>query len=261
MAVIRVEKDRNYTVMSNTHLRDKRISLKAKGLLSQMLSLPDDWDYSVYGLTAINQEGEKSITSTLNELKLAGYVEVRKLLPNETKSGRYQYEYVVHERSIEKQDPQNRGVVTGGLKQGACVQGVENKGVVSGVYINNGDQLTEKRNTDTGNKEIRARSAFETQIEAFTANEELRQSLRDFVEHRKQIRKPLSENAMKLLLKKLGELSGNAGTQIEILQQSIINGWAGVFSLKRDSNRSSQDTWPRGYQEEPKRIGSGQTIL
>ena len=71
MAVIRVEKNSNYTTMSNKHLRDKRISLKAKGLLSQMLSLPDDWGYSVGGLASVNQEGEKAIISTLKELKTA----------------------------------------------------------------------------------------------------------------------------------------------------------------------------------------------
>lgn len=55
MAVFRLERTRDYTVMSNHHLRDKRLSLKAKGLLSQMLSLPDDWDYTLSGLAYINR--------------------------------------------------------------------------------------------------------------------------------------------------------------------------------------------------------------
>ena len=54
MAVFRVERTQNYTVMSNYHLRDKRLSLKSKGLLSQMLSLPEDWDYTLSGLARIN---------------------------------------------------------------------------------------------------------------------------------------------------------------------------------------------------------------
>ena len=58
MAVFRVERTQNYTIMSNYHLRDKSISLKAKGLLSQMLSLPEDWDYTLTGLAKINQEGK-----------------------------------------------------------------------------------------------------------------------------------------------------------------------------------------------------------
>ena len=58
MAVFRVERNSNYTVMSNYHLRDKSLSLKAKGLLSQILSLPEDWDYTLAGLAQINAEGK-----------------------------------------------------------------------------------------------------------------------------------------------------------------------------------------------------------
>ena len=79
MAVIRVEKNRNFTTMSNYHLRDKDLSLKAKGLLSQILSLPDDWDYSVRGLASICLEGKDCIVTTLKELEIKGYL-VRKQL-------------------------------------------------------------------------------------------------------------------------------------------------------------------------------------
>ena len=74
MAVIRVEKTKNYTAMSNHHLRDKNLSLKAKGLLSLMLSLPDDWKFSVKGLAAICLEGEDSIRAALQELEKQNYV-------------------------------------------------------------------------------------------------------------------------------------------------------------------------------------------
>ena len=75
MAVFRLERTRNYTVMSNHHLRDKRLSLKAKGLLSQMLSLPEDWDYTLSGLAYINRESKDAICSAVNELERAGYVQ------------------------------------------------------------------------------------------------------------------------------------------------------------------------------------------
>lgn len=74
MAVIRVEKNRNFTTMSNVHLRDTNLSLKAKGLLSICLSLPDSWDYSVNGLTAICKEGRDAVLTTLQELERLGYV-------------------------------------------------------------------------------------------------------------------------------------------------------------------------------------------
>ena len=77
MAVFRVEKMRNYTVMSNQHLRDKRLSLKAKGLLSLMLSLPENCDYTTKGLARICKDGVDSICTTVRELEDTGYI-VRK---------------------------------------------------------------------------------------------------------------------------------------------------------------------------------------
>ena len=100
MAIIRVEKIRNYSVMSNYHLKEKKLSLKAKGLMSVMLSLPDDWDYSVDGLVSILKEGYDSVKTALDELKQFGYLEVIRHNPDETDSGRLEYEYIVHEQSI-----------------------------------------------------------------------------------------------------------------------------------------------------------------
>ena len=74
MAVFRIERTRDYTVMSNHHLRNKELSLKAKGLLSQMLSLPDNWDYTLKGLSLINRESVDAIRTAVWELEKAGYI-------------------------------------------------------------------------------------------------------------------------------------------------------------------------------------------
>ena len=74
MAVMRIEKNQNYTVMANYHLRDKEISLKAKGLMSLMLSLPEEWDYTVSGLAFISKEGIDAIRAAVRELENAGYL-------------------------------------------------------------------------------------------------------------------------------------------------------------------------------------------
>jgi len=74
MAVFRVEKNRGYTVMSNHHLRNKDLSLKAKGLLSQMLSLPESWDFTLKGLSLINREQIDAIRAAVRELEQAGYI-------------------------------------------------------------------------------------------------------------------------------------------------------------------------------------------
>lgn len=74
MAVYRVERTQGYTVMSNYHLKDTALSLKAKGLLSMFLSFPDDWNYSTRGLASICKEGVEAIGNTIKELEKAGYI-------------------------------------------------------------------------------------------------------------------------------------------------------------------------------------------
>lgn len=112
MSVIRINKTKDYTIMSNYHFGEKGMSLKAKGLLSLMLSLPENWDYSIAGLVAICKENETAIKNTLDELKRFGYLKIIKKNPSETKSGRIEYEYVVYEQKqdIEKQGIENLGV-------------------------------------------------------------------------------------------------------------------------------------------------------
>ena len=98
MAVCRVERTGDYTTMSNHHLRNMEISLKAKGLLSVMLSLPDNWDYTIKGLSIINKEGLDSIRSTIHELELAGYVERQRI---RDAKGRFRTaEYIIREKPV-----------------------------------------------------------------------------------------------------------------------------------------------------------------
>jgi hypothetical protein len=142
MPVFRVNKNTNYTVMSNYHLRDKNLSLKAKGLLSMMLSLPNDWDYSIKGLVAICQEKETAVQGALNELKKNGYIVVHKLYADKTRNGRIQYVYDIYEHPSDK-------------KQGVGFLGVENLGVEF-LGVENPVQLNkEKLNTNKLNKEYK----------------------------------------------------------------------------------------------------------
>ena len=96
MAVFRIERTRDYTVMSNHHLRDKGLSLKSKGLLSMMLSLPEDWNYTTRGLAKICKEGVDAIGGALRELESAGYI-VRNQMRD--RQGRISdTEYVIYEQ-------------------------------------------------------------------------------------------------------------------------------------------------------------------
>lgn len=136
MATYRVHATKDYTVMSNTHLRDKNMSLKAKGLLSVMLSLPDTWDYSMNGLCAICKENITAVKSTLDELRKLGYLVITKKMPNETESGRIEYEYDIYETP----------------KQAVEKQGIENLHIESQVVENHRQLNTNKSITKESNK-------------------------------------------------------------------------------------------------------------
>lgn len=79
MAVFRIQRTKDYTIMSNCHLKDKNLSLRAKGMLSLIFSLPDDWNYSIRGFAAISKEGTEAIGSVLKELETARYIVRRRI--------------------------------------------------------------------------------------------------------------------------------------------------------------------------------------
>lgn len=144
MSCFRVNKRNNYTTMSNYHLKDKTLSLKAVGLLSKMLSLPDNWNYSINGLVAICKEKKTSVISTLDELKEHGYVIVTKKMPNETDTGRIEYIYDIYETpQFEKQGIEKQGIENLGLEfLGLEFQGLENQ-----PQLNTKESNTKELNT------------------------------------------------------------------------------------------------------------------
>lgn len=106
MSVFKIEKNKDYTIMSNYHLRDRELSYKAKGLLSFMLSLPEDWDYSLNGLCAISKESKDGIRSILKELQEHHYIEIEKVRGDK---GYFEYNYLIYEiphfKNVEKNNP------------------------------------------------------------------------------------------------------------------------------------------------------------
>ena len=145
MSIFRINKTKDYTIMSNCHLREKNMSLKAKGLLSVMLSLPESWDYSIKGLISLCKENESAIHSTLKELKEFGYLIVDKLMPDETNSGRIEYVYNIFE--IPHQNTETRGE-----KQVLENLGVESLGVDTNIYTTNNNNINNINNKILNNK-------------------------------------------------------------------------------------------------------------
>ena len=138
MSVFRIEKTNNYTVMSNYHLREREMSLKAKGLLSLMLSLPNDWDYTIEGLVTICKENETAVKSTLKELKDFGYLKILKV---QNQKGQFEYEYNIYEQ------PQSKKPEVENL-------GVENPSVENQGQLNTNKQNTKKINTNNIKEKI-----------------------------------------------------------------------------------------------------------
>mgnify|MGYP000572469336 CR=1 FL=1 len=144
MAVFRIEKTQNYTVMSNHHLRNMDLSLKSKGLLSMMLSLPEDWNYTTRGLAKICKEGTDSISSALKELERAGYIVRNRLRDNKGKI--VDVEYVIYETPrLPEPDVPDEGA------PGAACPNTENPDM-DGPGLENRSQLNkEKRNPEEQN--------------------------------------------------------------------------------------------------------------
>lgn len=141
MSVIRINKTDNYTVMSNHHLRNMELSLKAIGLLSKILSLPDEWEYSVAGLISICKESKSAVESALQELKDTGYLVIEKLMPDRTASGRIEYVYNIYETpELRKQEDKKQDIEN---------QGLENQDVENQKQLN-----TDELNTDSLTKEV-----------------------------------------------------------------------------------------------------------
>lgn len=231
MAVFKINKNKDYVVMSNYHLKEKAMSLKAKGLLSLMLSLPDNWNYSIDGLVSICKEEESSINGALKELKMFGYLKVDKIMPNQTQSGRYEYVYNIYEmpnnQAYEKQEVEKQGVENQGLE----FLGLENHSLNNSIKELSIKELSIKDKI-LKNKERKKEESYDDIIERLVTDDELKEKLKAFIQMRKLIKEPLTNNALELLINKLFKMTRNPEEQIEIINQSIINNWRGLFPVK-----------------------------
>lgn len=154
MAAFRIEKARDYTVMANHHLRNTKLSLKAKGLLSLMLSLPEDWDYTTKGLAKICKDGVDSICSTVNELEEHGYV-IRERIRN-TKGQLTDIQYTILEQpkptQLGHEKPKQENPVLGNPVLGSPEQEEPEQG--NTTQLNTKKSSNQGLNTDLSNTEV-----------------------------------------------------------------------------------------------------------
>lgn len=235
MPVIRVNKTKDYTVMANYHFRDKNLSLKAKGLLSMMLSLPDGWGYSVEGLVKLSADGRESIMATLKELEKFHYLKRSQARDNSGKLGEAIYDIFEQPWS---------GFPT-------TAKPMSGKPSSEKTTLLNTNRLNTKV-LNTNKKVSKAKSKpvenFDSIIQKSTESTELRDALIEFVKFRKLIKKPMTNKALELIIAKLNKLGATDKERVAIINQSIERGWAGVFSLKDEESQS------KGYQVDPRKL-------
>lgn len=152
MAVFRIEKTRDYTVMSNHHLRDKSLSLKAKGLLSLMLSLPEEWDYTTKGLARICKDGVDSICARVRELEEHGYVIRQRVRNPNGQLGAIEYTILEKPRQPEPGKPERENPVLDNPEQASPVLGEPEQG--NPAQLNTNKSSNQGLNTDLSNTEV-----------------------------------------------------------------------------------------------------------
>lgn len=226
----RRHKKDNYTCIDNHVFRDNSLSMKAKGLLAQIYSLPDDWEYSVKGLTSLFSDGKDAVNNALQELIEHGYIIRTQKIDKLGKFDGYEYDIYETPQIKNADNPITENPSTG------------NPIAEKSTQLNTKEENTKKENTK-GKEERKKEVTFDEILDSVSIIEEnpdLRETFIDFIKMRKLIKKPLTDRALKGIINdtyKLGK--GDQHQMILVLEQSIKNSWQGVFPLKEDNQMNS----------------------
>lgn len=205
MGTFRVHKTGNFTVMSNYHFKERGMSLKAKGLLSLMLSLPDDWNYSVSGLVTLSKDGKDSVMSALSELEKFGYLARERVVNHKGQFAGVEY-------NIFEEPQQEKPIAE---KQ------------------NEEKQKAEKANAEN-RQQLNTNSIKYLEDKIFiilnTNDNELLELYKQYIRVREDINAPLTEIGLVKLVERVERLSKkNVRIQKLILETAIINNWKNVY--------------------------------
>ena len=245
MAIIRANKNKNYTVMSNVHLKDTNLSLKAKGILSMILSLPDDWNYSIEGLKSICRENETAIKSALNELKEFGYLVVTKLPPSKKNGGKFEYVYNIYEvpQDAENQDIENQDIENQGVEN----LPIENHPLYKILNKPNTKELNTKELNTKEKRKKEERTRGYDEILSEIEPKDLRDLYLEYIKMRKLIKSPMTDRALAMLISRVDKIEpDNIERKKQMLETAIMNNWKNVYPIKDEE---------KAEEKEPKRYG------
>lgn len=246
---IRDETGGNFTVIHNTILQDPSISYKAKGLFVDMLSLPDDWVFTVRGMVKRSTDGRDSITSALKELEDAGYIRRKQNRENGKFSAN---EYVIIETpsmgepSTGNPSAEKSETITP-LAGNPCTDKptLLNTNILSTIDnqipIDKIPPLSPNGGNAPAAAEKKREKGNRAKLNEIIADqpEELQEPLREFVKMRSGMKKPLTAHALELNIKKLYGLSSDPKERVDIVEQSIMRSYQGFFPVKNDNVNST----------------------
>lgn len=231
MSVIRIHKTNNFTVMSNYHFKEKKMSLKAKGLLSLMLSLPDDWNYSVSGLVRLSKDGKDSVMTALAELEKFGYLSRAQMVNDKGQFSGIEY-------NIFEQPQQEKAIAA---KQDAANQVSVNQDAEKPLQLNTNQSIT-KNNKDINKSNTKQEAAISDddmyELLLDIDDIDLAELYRSYAEWRATTDAPLTKQGLKMLIKRCERLSGfDVAIQKAMVETALIQGWKNVFSPKEEERK------------------------
>ena len=252
MAKFKVNKTRDYTIIPNIHLKERKMSLKSKGLLTLMLSLPDDWNYSLKGLVSLCSESESAVKSSLQELKEFGYLRIQKLAPKKG-NGKFEYIYEIFESPLKKEERQRVNKKAENLQlenqpdENVTIENlkVENQPVENLQLENQSDILitkqsrTKELNTKEKNKRKKTdhtEKLFEY-IETLEIDSEKKKIFKEWVEYKKEKNQYKNTKSIDLLIKRFIKYS--VQELRDIIEKSIMNNYSGIFEPKEGVNNGN----------------------
>ena len=251
MAILRTVKNKNYTCMGNYHLRDKNLSLKAKGMLSIMLSLPDNWDYSAKGLESLSADGNTSVRNTLKELEEHHYLIRERVFENgkivdweyTVFESQEQYETYINTNNLQvventQQENVQQQANTNKIRKQSNIKKV-NKEFKNNTKVllaeNSAESHTFLKSPSNLPRKQNKYSKCVSLIHDFTANEKLIAVLVDYLNMLLEADKSMYTNQFKGKLNKLKRLTDDERDMIVIVEQSIQFGWKSFYPLKQNT--------------------------
>ena len=219
--------------MSNYHLRDKELSYGAIGLLCKVMSLPEDWEYSVNGLVTVANTNKKEVQKLLKELEKFGYLERNRV---QNTKGRFEYTYQFYEKPRPlNRDTDNRGTEN----RRTNARDTDNRGTENDPQLNTNKSITKELNIKEIkiNKEIKDsnRTEFDSIIDTFE-DEKIKVALKDFIRMRFANGKKLNTAIFKMLTDQLKKMTSNQSEQLDIINNSLMNGWNVFYPLDKNPN-------------------------